>query len=241
MSLNSSRIYSGLLVVVLAVVTQACGVSQNSMPTAVGIPTQVQLSPTIPAADMQNRPQPETLTPTVEVMPSQTAPSVTVLVVNGDLSVRTGPDMSFDAIAKLKNGETVTALARSIMDGWVQIQIPSQSEKTGWISIQTTYSIVNGNVLDLPRVDSVEWNVGSYLLNCTTHQLIVQPGDTILQPVGNSPENKVWFPPGSYSIYDLEVSGQPVVANLNVLEHNQYTIRKDGNRQQFTCPYVENK
>jgi hypothetical protein len=197
-------------------------------------PSPVQSSNlNVPTADTQKISLADIPTPTIVVAPSPTSPSVTVTVVNGDLSVRTGPDMSFDAIAKLKDGETVTALSRSIMDGWVQIQIPSQ---TGWISIQTKYSIVSGNVLDLPRNDVVEWNVGSYLNNCTTHQIIVKPGDVIIQPVGDSVGEPVWFSPGSYSVYDLDVAGQPVVANLRVLEHSEYRIRNDGNGQRWDCP-----
>jgi hypothetical protein len=45
----------------------------------------------------------------------------------------------------------------------------------------------------------------------------------------------VWFTPGTYSVYDLDVDGQPVVANLTVLEHSEYSIRKDGDGQRFDC------
>jgi len=122
------------------------------------------------------------------------------------------------------------------MDGWIQIPIPSQEGKTGWVSLKTNYFIVSGNVLDLPRVDAVEWNVGSYLINCTPHRMLVQPGDITLQPVGDAPYNRVWFSPGLYSIYDLDVTGQPVAANLSVTEHREFHILKDGSRKQWTCP-----
>jgi hypothetical protein len=155
--------------------------------------------------------------------------------VEGDLAIRKGPDISFDAIAKLQDGETAVVLARSIMDGWVQIEIPSQEGQTGWISVQTNYSIVNGNLLDLPRIDSVEWNIGSYLINCTPHQMIVKPGNVILGPVDDAPANRVWFSPGLYSVYDMDVEGQPVAANLTVTEHREFHILKDGTRKQWSC------
>jgi hypothetical protein len=240
MSLNFSKIYYWLFIFVFVVTNQSCSTSQKISPVATKFLTQTQpttveaLNLFTPTPYIQDGSFPKTSMPTIEVTQSPTPPLVTVIVVNGDLSIRTGPDMSFDAIAKLKDGETVTALARSIMDGW--IQIPSQSEKTGWISIQTNYSIVSGNLLDLPRVDTVEWNVGSYLKNCTTHQMIVKPGEVIIQPVGNSTEGQVWFSPGTYSVYDLDVAGQPVVANLTVREHSEYNIRKDGNGQRWDCP-----
>ena len=236
LSLKSSKKYFGLLVLILAFASQACSAAQSPSPAATESARQSQ-SPTgetpnilDQTADAQNVSFEQIPTPTVDATPSSSTPAVTVTVVNGDLSIRMEPDLSFDAIAKLQDGETVTVLARSIMDGWVQIQIPLQAGETGWISIQTNYSIVTGNLLDLPRIDAVEWNVGSYLINCTPHQMIVKPGNTILQP-----QSRVWFMPGTYSVYDLDVDGQPVAANLTVLEHSEYNIRKDGTRKQWTC------
>ena len=235
MSLKLSKLFFGFLVVVLAFTNTACGTSQVSTPTVTEVPTETPTS-IIPTADIQSVSLVQSATPTIQVTPSPTSGNVTVTAVNGDLSIRTGPDITFDAIAILKDGETVTALARSIMDGWVQIPIPSQEGKTGWVSLKTNYSIVNGNVLDLPRVDAVEWNVGSYLINCTPHRMLVQPGDITLQPVSDSPDNRVWFTPGTYSVYDLDVTGQPVAANLSVTEHREFHILKDGNRKQWSCP-----
>jgi hypothetical protein len=230
-----SKIYLMILVVVLAFSSQACGSPQQpaqtatesqpstAEPTSTPVPTeQVQLTKT-PA-------------PTVEVTPTTTSPKVTISAVQGDVAIRKGPDATFDAIAKLQNGETATVLARSIMNGWVQIEIPSQTGETGWISVDTNYSIVNGNLLDLPRIDSVEWNVGSYLINCTPHRMIVKPGDVILQSIDDAPANRVWFSPGLYSVYDLDVTGQPVAANLTVTEHREFHILKDGTRTQWACP-----
>jgi hypothetical protein len=235
MSLKLSKIYFGFLVVVLAFTNTACGTSQVPTPTATKIPME---TPTLfmPAVDINNVSFAVSATPTIQVAPTATKPVVTVTAVNGDLSIRRGPDISFDAIAALKDGETVKALARSIMDGWVQIPIPSQEGKTGWVLLKTNYFVVNGNVLDLPRVDAVKWNIGSYLINCTPHRMLVQPGDVILESVDGAPNNRVWFSPGLYSVYDLDVTGQPVAANLSVTEHREFHILKDGSRKQWTCP-----
>jgi hypothetical protein len=241
MLLKSPKIYFVFLVFTLAVTTQACGVAQNTSPTATDIVIQSQ-PPTVefsnlsvPTAENQNTSLVEISNPAVEITPTPISPIVTVTVINGDLSIRTGPDISFDAIAKLQDGETVTALARSIMDGWVQIQIPSRAGETGWISTQTNYSITQGNLLDLPRINIVEWNVGSYLINCTPHQMIVKPGNVILEPIDDAPANRVWFSPGVYSVYDMDVEGQPVAANLSVTEHREFHILKDGTRKQWSC------
>ena len=234
MSLKLSKLFFGFLVVVLAFTNTACGTSQVSTPTVTEVPTETPTS-IIPTVDIQSVPLVQSATPTIQVTPSPTSGNVTVTAVNGNLSIRTGPDITFDAIALLKDGETVTALARSIMDGWVQIPIPSQEGKTGWVSLKTNYFIVNGNVLDLPRVDAVEWNIGSYLINCTPHQMIVKPGNVILEPVDDAPANRVWFSPGLYSVYDMDVEGQPVAANLSVTEHREFHILKDGTRKQWSC------
>lgn len=232
--LKSSNFY--FLILTLAVTVQACSTVQTPLPATTKAAQQSQLSAVeTPKADTQTVSLVQVPTPTIELMPSATPPGVTLTIVNGDLSIRTGPDMSFDAIAKLQDGDTVTALARSIMDGWVQVQIPSRTGETGWVSTQTNYAIVTGNLLDLPRIDAVEWNVGSYLINCTPHQMIVKPGDVILQPAGET-DSRVWFTPGTYSVYDLGVTGQPVAANLTVTEHREFHILKDGNRKQWACP-----
>jgi hypothetical protein len=66
--------------------------------------------------------------------------------------------------------------------------------------------------------------------------MMVKPGDKILEPVSASANNRMWFSPGRYSIYDLDVSGQPVVMNLSLLEHREVSVRKDGNGQRWDCP-----
>jgi hypothetical protein len=162
-----------------------------------------------------------------------------VTAMNGKVAIRTGPDIVFDAVAALNEGETVTALARSILDGWLQVPIPSQPGETGWISTKTSYSVVSGNVLDLPRIDVVEWPTGSYLINCTTHQILVQPGDKTLQPVKDSPGNRVWFSPGVYKVYDVNVEGQPEITTIKLSSHTEVQIVTDGNRQRSECPYPD--
>jgi hypothetical protein len=231
MSLKYFKFHFAILFILFGIASQACGVSQKATPAVAESPTSFTAT-----ADVQNRIPTAIATPTIAVTPSPTIATVTVMAVNGDISIRSGPDETFDAIAVLRKGMTVTALARSIMNGWVQVPIPSQEGKTGWVSILTDYSIVSGNVLDLPRIDGVEWPVGSYLLNCTTHQMVVEPGDKTLQPVSDSPNNRVWFSPGLYTVYDLDVSGHPQVKNLSLDSRTELKIIKDGNGLRSECP-----
>ena len=238
------RISLWFLIIVLAVTSQACGVHQETTPVATGsvqqsTPSVAELSSFATPTGDQEHPPTATTTPTpkVNITPTLTFSIVMVTAMNGKVAIRTGPDIVFDAVAALNEGETVTALARSILDGWLQVPIPSQPGETGWISTKTSYSVVSGNVLDLPRIDVVEWPTGSYLINCTTHQILVQPGDKTLQPVNDSPRNRVWFSPGVYKVYDMDVEGQPEITTIKLYSHTEVQIVTDGNRQRSECPY----
>ncbi len=176
------------------------------------------------------------MAPTIEVTASPTSPSVTITAVDGNLSIRSGPDPVFDAIAVLKNGETLPVSARSVLDGWVEVPVPDQEGQKGWVSIKTPYSKVSGYVLDLPEIMTVEWPTGSYIRNCTEHQMLVEPMDQKLSPVSDSSQNRAWFPPGAYTVHDLDATSQPYVMTIKLMPHTQVNIRKDGDRQSWTCP-----
>jgi len=240
MLINLSRVSLVVTVISLAVASQACGLPPRRASITTGSGSQVQssvaASPTATLSIVENNTLTPVATPTVGATASPTTTLVTVTAAEGKLSIRSGPDIKFDAIAVLENGETVTALARSIIDGWVEIRIPSQPSKMGWVSTMTAHSIVIGNILDLPRIDEVDWPVGSYILNCTQHRLIVKPGEQVVQPASVTTQNRVWFAPGLYSIYDLDMSGQPLVLNLNIRAHGQVTVHRDGSHQWSECP-----
>ncbi len=233
------RSHYWFILLILAIAVQGCGTAPSPQTPAVQtsrpVATDVPATPTpMPVATVDLK---KTAVPSAEpVVPSPTLPVVMVTAVNGNLSIRSGPDESFDAIAVLKKGETVQALARSILDGWVQVPVPSMPGRTGWVSLLTNYSQVDGYVLDLPKIDIVEWPVGSYLINCTSHQLLVKPLETALPPVSQSPGNRVWFPPGFYSVYDTEVAGQPEVLQVQLGGHTEVKIRRDGNGLRSECP-----
>lgn len=161
---------------------------------------------------------------------------VTITAVDGDLAIREGPDMVFDAIAVLEEGVKVQAQARSVLEGWLQIPIPSRPGETGWVSIQTRFSVVQGQVLDLPKIMTVEWPFGSYLRNCTSHRMVVEPGGTLLPPVAEAPDNRVWLFPALYHIYDLDIAGRPEVTGIQLREHTEVDIVEDGADQRGVCP-----
>ncbi len=222
----------------LAILSQACLVSQKATGPGTPVVQDTAFAPSAAPTQATDTPVPTEdpatgllATATERPVPSPTIALVTITAREGNLAIRTGPDPVFDAVGTLRDGETATVLARSVLDGWVEIPMPSQPGTTGWVSTKTAYSVVNGNVLDLPLIRTVEWPFGSYLQNCTSHQMIVEPGDLPLPA-----NSKVWFPPGLYSVYDTEVAGHPIVMNVKLWQHIQINVRKDGIGQTSTCP-----
>lgn len=234
------RLFTSFFVLTLLIAAQACSVfgRSNTTPTPLKVPafvnsaTPTSISP-VPTSGATLTPIP---TPTVELIPTRTPPAVTITATNGNLAIRKGPDVVFDAIATLNDGESARAVARSILDGWIEIPIPSQPDEMGWVSTKTDYSVVVGDVLDLPMIRTVEWPTGAYLRNCTAHQMLVQPGDISLPSVNDSPNNRVWFPPGLYTVYDQEVDGHPDVLHVKLWPQYSIDVVKDGDGVKSTCP-----
>jgi len=116
MSLKPSKFFLGFLVAVLAITNAACGTPQKSIPTVTEVPTETPTS-IMPTADIQSVSLVQSATPTIQVTPSPISGNVTVTAVNGNLSIRTGPDITFDAIALLKDGETQPVFPTCVVIG----------------------------------------------------------------------------------------------------------------------------
>ena len=193
-------------------------VSTATLPTHTPVPTvQVQIaSPT--------------------ALPTATPPVITVTAVKGNLFIRRGPDLAYNAIAVLKNGQVVTALGRDVLARWIQVPIPDQPNKTGWVSIQTQFSAVSGDVMTLPEITNVPRPVATYFRNCTNHQMIVEPGDIILASVGGYPDNIQWINPGVYTVHDYDLPTQPEVLSAELREGLTVDILDDGSGEHRKCP-----
>src|SRR5258708_11155010 len=106
---------------------------------AVSSPTSTALAqaalPTLP--DFQSVP-----TATAAALgPTPNSSTVTITAFHGRLSIRSGPDPVFDGIATLPDRTTAQVIARSVLDGGVQILIPGQNSQPGWVSIKTPYGV----------------------------------------------------------------------------------------------------
>ena len=171
-----------------------------------------------------------------EVPPSATPlPSVTITAVKGNLFIRRGPDMAFNPIGVLYKDTSAKGIARDILSNWVQVEIPN-STKTGWVSIQTSYSQIEGSLKDLPEYTPTEWPVAAYLLNCTHHSMYVPQADMIIPSSFEYPDNEVWIYPGTYTVLDIDVSGDPEVLDFTIKEGESIEIRWDGLGEKRKCP-----
>ncbi len=225
----------------LAFASQGCALQPRLLTTPIAIPTDIQQSlDTAPAATPIPPLKSDTSTPRVLPSPTliytPTPAPVTIKAVGGSLAIRSGPADVFDAIAVLQDGQSAPVYARSIQDGWVQVPISAQPGALGWVYAKGGFSQVDGYVLDLPLITQVEWPFGAYLRNCTEHQVIAEPGDTVVPPVSAAPANQVWFTPGLYTVYDMDISGRPEITQVKLWSHTTVNLVKDGAGQKYTCP-----
>jgi len=179
----------------------------------------------------------ETAVPTATLaLPTLTfVPAVTLEAVGGNLFIRRGPDMAFNPIGALYKGTRVKVLARDVLGKWVQIQIPD-SDKTGWVSVQTSFSRIEGSLDALPQLSPAEWPLPAYLRNCTHHRMYIMPEEAILPSALEKPDNEIWVYPGVHQVYDIEVPGDPEVLEVTVKEGDLIEIHEDGLGEWRKCP-----
>jgi hypothetical protein len=235
---NSPKLYPWLVALAIVIFSQACAAA---IPLVSGTPSSQpaqSLSLNTSTPIIQNDPvTPTAAVPTNGTVVTKTASVITVTAVNGNIFIRRGPNLAYNPISVLKKGESAIGLARDVLARWVQIPMPGQLDKTGWVSIQTDYTVVNGNVMDLPELMTVDWPVASYLRNCTHHQMIIKPGDTIIPSSFGAPDNEVWIYPGIYTVYDYDLPDQPeVMSSFNLREGLEIDIRTDGSGETRKCP-----
>jgi uncharacterized protein YraI len=106
------------------------------------------------------------------------APQLTV--VSPVLSVRTGPDMTYEVIDYLRQGERVTAIGYDVDSDWWQVELPDGN--SGWVSGKSYYVSVEGDpsVFVTPQPDAV----------IATSSLAVEksrPGTIVFQTASGGP------------------------------------------------------
>ena len=230
MFLKFSKLYIWRLLVVCAVALQACSSSQKIISV-----TATEAAP-LPSATIAVPTATPSAIPTATILSTRTPEVVTVAAANGNLFIRRGPDLGFNPISVLLDGQSATALSRDVLSNWLQIPVPGQPDKMGWVSIQSHYSVVSGDVMSLPEFTQTEWPVSASLQNCTHHQMEVDPLGIPIPSVDNFPDNEILMNPGTYIIRDTDVEGSPVVSEVQLREGSAVDIRTDGNGERKKCP-----
>jgi hypothetical protein len=226
------------IVLLFVLLTQACAQVRLDAPPA--LPTARDIEPitteerTDPRATSTAQVE---ITTATEIIPTPTSslPKVTISAVKGNIFIRRGPDMAFNPIGVLYKDTSAKVIARDVLSKWVQIEIPN-SDQTGWVSIQTQYSQINGEIKYLPEYTPAEWPVAAYLRNCTYHQMYVMPSEIVIPSYLQYPDNEIWVYPGSYTVYDIDVPGDPEVDQITVKEGSDIEIHYDGLGGHRKCP-----
>ena len=213
---------------------------QACLPARLDAPPALPTVREIESASTEERTEPPatstaTATETV-ISPTETSiPKVSISAVKGNIFIRRGSDMAFNPIGVLYKNTSAEVVARDVLSNWVQIIIPN-SDKMGWVSIQTDYSKVDGDLKSLPEFTPTDWPIAAYLRNCTHHQMYIMPGEIVLPSSFGYPENETWIYPGSYSVYDIDVPGEPEVLQFDIREGVTVEILDDGLGEHRKCP-----
>lgn len=178
-----------------------------------------------------------TLVPTsTEISPTPQL-SVTISAVGGNLYIRRGPDTRYDRIGVLKKSMSARVIAQDQLSRWVQINLPG-SELTGWVSVQTDFSQVDGDLDQIPYLTFTDWPLPAYVVNCTEHDLLIEPGEWYLYSLYSSvsDKNEYQLDPGVYTVKDLFVAGEPKFETIDVREGTTTYITVDGLGENHKCP-----
>jgi hypothetical protein len=224
----------------LSVMTLACavpGLAPAPDEGAIAAATAVS-SPTVTEVVEEATPLPE---PTVEPPgPSSVPPSPTVgsgavmLRATGNVFIRRGPGLGYNALSYLQPGQTTGAHGRNATSDWLYVERPDTPGAFGWVALGT-YTTVEGDPLTL-EVVTADPAAPAYLRNCTFHPMRILPGDFILAEQFNAPNNMRQVNPGTYEAYDQNQEGNPMVLNPTIREGQTIDITTDGLNNTYSCP-----
>lgn len=227
------RIAIALLLILLA---QACAqfkAEPQPAATVGATPTAQEVADLLPTPTATIELPSPTAAP---IQPSVTpAPSVTMTAIKGNLFIRRGPDLAFNPVGVLYKDTTANVIARDVLSDWVQVQIPG-SDQTGWVSVQTDYSKVEGDLEALPEFKVTDWPQAAYVRNCTHHQMYIPQIDMVIPSSFEYPENEVWIYPGTYTALDIDMNDYPEVETFTIKEGSEFEIRWDGSGEKRKCP-----
>lgn len=195
--------------------------------TRTAFPTPTRLAPI-----STETPIPPTVTvpPVVEMTPE----TVRVRIAGGNLSVRRGPSPDYNYIGVLYDGQIVLATGRDRVSRWIRIALPSNPQVEGWITTETSYTVVDGDIPNLPYIET-EPARPAFIRNCTFNEMLVRPiGAKLLSRI-DEPDNEERFSVGVYEVYDLENPDNRPIQEVDLSEGETVEILYDWTGEKSKC------
>ena len=149
--------------------------------------------------------------------------------------MRRGPGAGYNILAVLQSGSQGLVAGRNEESTWFYMEIPSQPGLYAWVSGESQFSEIRGDPSAAPVV-VVEPPVSAYIRNCVFHPILLVPGDVLLAPQFDAPDNKKQLNPGIFEGYDQSVEGYPKVFAVELREGKTVDITEDGLGNHYTCP-----
>jgi hypothetical protein len=195
--------------------------TQTALPTATGV------APVVEATSASQ-------TPAAVAHIAATPKTVRVTIEGGNLFVHRGPSLDYNYIGVLYDGDTVLATGRDRVSRWIRVALPSNPEAEGWITTETNYTLIDGDIPNLPYVET-EPARPAYIRNCTKHELWVFPAEIKLLDKFEAPYNEERFPVGIYQIYDVENQENKPIDEVNLSEGKRVDIMYDWEGEKSKC------
>jgi len=175
-------------------------------------------------------------TPTpVEVTQRVPTPkAVSVEIVGGNLFAHRGPSLYHNFVGVLYDGEVVTATGRDRISRWLRVEIPSSPGVEGWITTETQYTQVSGDIANLPFIET-EPAVPAFIRNCTKTTIVIYPEEVHLLDKYNKPYNEEQFIVGRHQVLDLDIPGTAWLEDVELSEGKTVDIRYDGAGNKSKC------
>jgi hypothetical protein len=237
------------LLLLAAFAVQACAPSQTqgtTVPQATSRPGEIPTwTPrpqdlTLTALPTATKPAPISSATSVPRTPTETpirlmTPKVvSVRIEGGNLFVRRGPSLDYNQVGVLYADDTVVATGRDRVSRWIRIALPSKPDVEGWITTETDYTLIDGDISNLPYIET-EPAAPAFIRNCTRHDMWILPADVYLLSKFDEPDNEERFPVGIYQVYDLENPDNKPIEEINLSEGETVDIRYDWEGERSKC------
>ena len=167
-------------------------------------------------------------------LPSKTPMRVTFSVSGGNLNVRRGPSLAYNYVGVLNDKESANVVGRDRISRFVMIEMPGDPNTRGWVTTETQYSSVDGDISSLPFVQ-VEPAKPAFIRNCTYHTLMIYPEGIQLLPKTEKPYNEERLDVRTYQVYDLENPENKPIEMITLSEGRTVDIKVDWSGEKSKC------